>query len=111
MFSKYRNLLGELTRKNVKLKYRDSWLGIFWSFLQPLLNMIVLSVVFGNIFGANRKHIICYPVYLFTGRLLFEFFTSSTKRALTSFRSNAPIIKKYMYLNTCIPFRVFCQTL
>lgn len=76
MFSKYRNLLGELTRKNVKLKYRDSWLGIFWSFLQPLLNMIVLSVVFGNIFGANRKHIICYPVYLFTGRLLFEFFTS-----------------------------------
>lgn len=102
MFSKYRNLLGELTRKNVKLKYRDSWLGIFWSFLQPLLNMIVLSVVFGNIFGANRKYIICYPVYLFTGRLLFEFFTSSTKRALTSFRSNAPIIKKvyvpkYMY--------------
>lgn len=102
MFKKYRNLLNELTRKNVKLKYRDSWLGIFWSFLQPLLNMIVLSVVFGNIFGANRQHIVCYPVYLFTGRLLFEFFTSSTKRALTSFRSNAPIIKKvyvpkYMY--------------
>lgn len=102
MFKKYRNLLSELTRKNVKLKYRDSWLGIFWSFLQPLLNMIVLSVVFGNIFGSNREHIVCYPVYLFTGRLLFEFFTSSTKRALTSFRSNAPIIKKvyvpkYMY--------------
>ncbi len=102
MFSKYRTLLIELTRKNVKLKYRDSWLGIFWSFLQPLLNMIVLSVVFGNIFGADRDYIVCYPVYLFTGRLFFEFFTSSTKRALSSFRSNAPIIKKvyvpkYMY--------------
>lgn len=102
MFKKYRNLLSELTRKNVKLKYRDSCLGVFWSFLQPLLNMIVLSVVFGNIFGSDRKFIVCYPVYLFTGRLLFEFFTSSTKRALTSFRSNAPIIKKvyvpkYMY--------------
>lgn len=102
MFDKYKNLLRELTRKNVKLKYRDSWLGIFWSFLQPLMTMIVLTVVFGNIFGANRKHIVCYPVYLFTGRLLFEFFTSSTKKALTSFRSNAPIIKKvyvpkYMY--------------
>ena len=101
-FKKYRNLLSELTRKNVKLKYRDSWHGVFWSFLQPLLNMIVLSVVFGNIFGSDRKFIVCYPVYLFTGRLLFEFFTSSTKRALTSFRSNAPIIKKvyvpkYMY--------------
>lgn len=102
MFDKYKYLLRELTRKNVKLKYRDSWLGIFWSFLQPLLNMIVLTVVFGNIFGTNREHIVCYPVYLFTGRLMFEFFTSSTKKALVSFRSNAPIIKKvyvpkYMY--------------
>lgn len=102
MFDKYKYLLRELTRKNVKLKYRDSCLGIFWSFLQPLLNMIVLTVVFGNIFGANREHIVCYPVYLFTGRLMFEFFTSSTKKALVSFRSNAPIIKKvyvpkYMY--------------
>ncbi len=102
MFKKYRNLLGELTRKNVKLKYRDSWLGIAWSFIQPLLTMIVLTVVFGNIFGRNKANITCYPVYLFTGRLLFEFFTQSTKRALTSFRSNAPIIKKvyvpkYMY--------------
>lgn len=102
MFDKYKYLLRELTRKNVKLKYRDSWLGIFWSFLQPLLNMVVLTVVFGNIFGADRKNIVCYPVYLFTGRLMFEFFTSSTKKALVSFRSNAPIIKKvyvpkYMY--------------
>lgn len=101
MFTKYRYLLKELTRKNVKLKYRDSWLGIFWSFFQPLLNMIVLSVIFGNILGGNRN-IVCYPVYLFTGRLLFEFFTGSTKKALTSFRANAPIIKKvyvpkYMY--------------
>lgn len=102
MFHKYKYLLQELTRKNVKLKYRDSWLGIFWSFLQPLLNMIVLTVIFGGIFGAERKGIVCYPVYLFTGRLIFEFFTSSTKKALYSFRSNAPIMKKvyvpkYMY--------------
>lgn len=109
MFTKYRYLLKELTRKNVKLKYRDSWLGIFWSFFQPLLNMIVLSVIFGNILGGNRN-IVCYPVYLFTGRLLFEFFTGSTKKALTSFRANAPIIKKFMCLNICIPFRVFFQT-
>lgn len=102
MFSKYKNLLGELTRKTVKLKYRNSWLGIFWSFLQPLLNMIVLSVVFSGIFGRGNKNIICYPVYLFSGRLLYEFFTTATKQAMTSFRRNAAIIKKvyvpkYMY--------------
>lgn len=94
MFKKYNYLLLELTRKNIKLKYRDSWLGILWTFIQPLLNMIVLSVIFTSIFAGKRGNIICYPVYLFTGRLMFEFFTGSTKKALTSFRSNAPIIKK-----------------
>lgn len=102
MFNKYKNLLKELTKKNVKLKYRNSWLGILWSFLQPLLNMIVLSVVFGNLFGKDDKLFICYPVYLFTGRLLFSYFTTSTKQAMTSFRRNQAIIKKvyvpkYMY--------------
>ncbi len=102
MFKKYKNLLFELTRKNISLKYRNSWLGIFWSFLQPLLNMVVLSVVFGGLFGKSNKHVICYPVFLFTGRLLFDFFNSATKQAMTSFRRNAAIIKKvyvpkYMY--------------
>lgn len=102
MFKKYRGLLKELTRKDIKLKYRDSWLGIFWSFLQPLLTMAVLSVVFGAIFGRSLTGVVCYPVYLFSGRLLFEFFTSSTKKALGSFRANAAIMKKvyvpkYMY--------------
>lgn len=102
MFKKYKNLLKELTIKNIKLKYRHSWLGIFWSFLQPLLNMIVLSVVFGNMLGRKSDAIVCYPVFLFTGRLLFSFFTSSTKQAMVSFRLNQAIIKKvyvpkYMY--------------
>lgn len=102
MFNKYRNLLGELTKKNIKLKYRNSWLGVFWSFLEPLLNMAVLCVVFGGMFGRNAKGIACYPVWMFSGRLLYEFFNTSTKQAMTSFRRNAAIIKKvyvpkYMY--------------
>ncbi len=102
MYQKYKNLLTELTRKNVRLKYRNSWLGIFWSFLQPLLNMIVLSVVFGALFGRKNPEYACYPIYLFSGRLIFEFFSTATKQAMLSFRKNAAIIKKvyvpkYMY--------------
>ena len=102
MFKKYRNLLGELTRKSIKLKYRSSWLGILWSFFQPLLNMIVLSVVFGRLLGRNAAGVICYPVYLFSGRIIYEFFVTSTKQSMTAFRRNAAIIKKvyvpkYMY--------------
>lgn len=116
MFNKYKDLLMELTRKNVKLKYRNSWLGIFWSFLQPLLNMIVLSVIFGALLGRKKDGIVCYPVYLFSGRLIYEFFVTSTKQSLTAFRRNASIIKKvyvpkYMYplsstLSTFVTFAI-----
>ena len=102
MFKKYKYLLEELTRKNIRLKYRNSWLGIVWSFLQPLLNMAVLSVVFSGLFGKHSQYIICYPVFLFTGRLVYDFFNTATKQAMTSFRKNSAIIKKvyvpkYMY--------------
>lgn len=102
VFRKYKNLLSELTRKNVKLKYRSSWLGIFWSFLQPLLNMTVLSIVFTQIFKHDHNDVICFPVYLFAGRLMLDFFNTATRQAMTSFRVNQAIIKKvyvpkYMY--------------
>lgn len=73
MFNKYKDLLTELTRKNVKLKYRNSWLGIFWSFLQPLLNMIVLSVIFGALLGRKKDGIICYPVICSPADLFMNF--------------------------------------
>lgn len=93
-FLKYRYLLGELVKKSVKLQYRNSVLGMFWTFLQPLLTMIVLSVVFSNIFGRSGSGVVNYPVYLLSGRLLHEFFTQSTKRGMRAIRTNASIIKK-----------------
>lgn len=116
MFKKYKDLLAELTRKNVKLKYRNSWLGILWSFFQPLLNMVVLAVVFGALFGRSNDYVICFPVYLFTGRLIYDFFNVATKQSMISFRKNAAIIKKvyvpkYMYplssiLSTFVNFAI-----
>lgn len=91
---KYRFLLGEIVRKNVKLQYRNSVLGIFWTFLQPLMTTLVLVLVFGGIFGKSNEGIVCYPIYLLCGRLLYEFFTQSTKRAMRSIRNSASVIKK-----------------
>lgn len=91
---KYRYLMNEIVRKNVKLQYRDSFLGMLWTFLQPLFTMIVLVFIFGNIFGKSNKGVVCYPVYLLTGRLLFEFYTQSTKRAMRSIRNSASVLKK-----------------
>lgn len=93
-FLKYRYLIKELVSKNIKLQYRNSVLGMFWTFLQPLLTMIVLSFVFMKVFGRDSSKVVNYPVYLLCGRLLHEFFTSSTKKAMRSIRSRASIIKK-----------------
>ncbi len=91
---KYRYLVQEIVRKNIKLQYRNSFLGIFWTFLQPLLTMIVLVLVFSNIFGGSSSGVVCYPIYVLTGRLLYECFTQSTKRAMHSVRNSASVIKK-----------------
>ena len=93
-FMKYRYLLGELVMKNIKLQYRNSVLGVLWTFLQPLLTMIVLAFVFNNLFGRDSSKVVNYPVYLLSGRLLHQFFVQSTKRAMKSIRSHTSIIKK-----------------
>ncbi len=93
-FMKYRFLLKELVHKDIKLQYRNSVLGIFWTFLQPLLTMIVLSFVFMNVFGRGNSKTGNYPVYLLCGRLLYQFYTTATKRAMTSIRRQASMIKK-----------------
>lgn len=98
-FTKYRFLLGELVKKGIKLKYRRSYLGILWTLLEPLMTMMVLTLVFGTFFGNGDP---TYPVYILTGRLLYSFFSTATKGAMRSIRQNAAMIKKvyvpkYMY--------------
>ncbi len=93
-FYKYRYLLYEIVRKNIKLQYRNSVLGIFWTFLQPLLTTIVLVLIFDGGFGRKDADLVNYPIFRLCGRLIFEFYTQSTKRAMRSIRLSASVIKK-----------------
>lgn len=90
-FFKYRYLLTELVKKDIKIRYRRSVLGIFWSFMEPLLYMIVLTVIFSTLFHRSIPN---YPVYLLTGRLVFSFFSSGTNSSMRSIHGNAGTIKK-----------------
>ena len=101
----YKFLLSELVKKGIKLKYRRSYLGIVWSLLEPLLTMIVLTIVFGTLYGNTDK---TFPVYILTGRLIYSYYSTATKSALKSIRANSAMIKKvyvpkYLYpLSTVI---------
>lgn len=90
-FWRYRYLLFELVKKGIKLKYRRSYLGIIWSLLEPIMTTIVLTIVFGTLFGNDNRE---FPLYILSGRLLYSFFSQGTKTALRSVRANSSMIKK-----------------
>lgn len=90
-FKRYRFLLKELVVKGIKLKYRRSYLGLVWTLLEPLLTTMVLTFVFGSLLGRGDA---LYPVYILTGRLLYSCFSSASKIAMRSIRSNQAMIKK-----------------
>ncbi|MCC3399634.1 ABC transporter permease, partial [Clostridiales bacterium AHG0011] len=90
-FIKYKDLLKQLVLKDVKLKYRRSFLGYVWSVLNPLLIMCVMTLVFSTVFKRNIEN---YPVYLFTGQLLFNYMNTSTHQAISSITSSGALLKK-----------------
>lgn len=91
VYNKYRFLIKQLVLRDFKTKYKRSMLGFMWSFLNPLLTMVIQYVVFSTIFRSNIEN---FPVYLLTGSIIFNFFTESVGVGLISIVVNAPLITK-----------------
>ena len=94
-------LLEELIKRDFKKKYKRSILGMWWSVLSPLLMLLVMRLVFTNIFA--REGVEHYTTYLFCGNLIFSFFNESTTQGMSSLMSNAAIftkinVPKYLFL-------------
>ena len=97
---KYNFLFEELVKRDFKKRYKRTYLGIFWSMLAPLLNLLVMALVFTRFFGAEIPH---YIIYLFAGNLIFFYFKESTNGGMQSLIVNSNIIKvikapKYIFL-------------
>ena len=91
MIKKYWFLFEELVKRDFKQKYKRTVLGMGWSILSPLLQLLVMTVVFSNFFADNMEH---YTIYLFCGNLLFGYFTESTTGGMSSLLGNAHIFSK-----------------
>lgn len=98
-FYSYRHLLYQLVARDVKLKYRRSFLGYLWSILNPLMTMIIMVAVFSNMFRFDIEN---YPVYLIIGQTIFNFVSESTNHAMWSITGNAALLKK-----TYVPKYIF----
>lgn len=93
LLHRYRFLMEQLIARDFKIKYKRSVLGVFWSFLNPLLMMSVQYVVFSHILNV-RGDVQHYAIYLLCGIVVWNGFNDSVTQAMRSITSNAPLITK-----------------
>lgn len=96
----YQFLFEELVKRDFKKRYNRTVLGIVWSVLSPLLMLSVMAVIFGNFFGRSIEH---YVIYLFSGQIIFNYFTEATNEGMLALVSNSSIftkinVPKYLFL-------------
>ena len=98
-FYNHRYLLQLLVTRDIKIKYRRSFLGYIWSVLNPLLTMLVMWLVFSHLF---RFDIPNFPVYLLTGQVMFGFMSEATNMSMGAIIANTGLLKK-----TYVPKYIF----
>ncbi|MBO5357079.1 MAG: ABC transporter permease [Clostridia bacterium] len=87
------NITRELVKKNIKIQYRNSVIGIFWTVLNPFLNMLVMYFVFGTILNYSETDK-TYALYLLCGNIIFNMMRGATSQSLTSLVHNRGLLTK-----------------
>src|SRR5450756_975154 len=100
----YRELLYFLTWKDVLIRYKQAVLGVAWAVLQPVLTMIVFTVIFNKLLGVGSgSYGVPYPVFTYAGLLPWSLFAGSLSRSGTSLVGNANLITKVYFPRLVIP--------
>lgn len=89
-----RSLITLFAFNEVKLRYRNSFLGFLWTFLEPLLMLSVLYFVFTNIFKSQIEN---YPIFLLLGLIIWYMFSRSTTMGLSSLLDKGSILQKVYF--------------
>ena len=90
-YKKYQFLFEELVRRDFTKKYKRTALGIGWSVLSPLLQLLVMKIMLTRFFATGIEH---YTTFLFAGNIVFNYFNESTNSGMTALAENASIISK-----------------
>jgi len=93
---KYKDLIWELTLREIKARYKQSFLGFFWVVLNPFFQMLILSFVFSKILRFGNLGV-PYPIFLYAGLLPWTFLSNSLNASLNSLSSNASLIKQIYF--------------
>ncbi|RJP34688.1 MAG: ABC transporter permease [Actinobacteria bacterium] len=99
----YRELLFNLTRKEVKVKYKNSFLGFIWSLVTPLMMLVVFYVAFGVIFKLRAMDMKYYAFYLMAGILPWNFLSQTLTQGVASVVMNSDLVKKVYFPREVLP--------
>lgn len=100
---RYRGLIQSLVSRDLKARYRGSTLGFFWSFVNPLLLLLIYSFVFTYLLKNRAEGIQPYAVFMFTGLLPWTWFASSLNEATGALISGGNLIKKVLFPAEVLP--------
>jgi ABC-2 type transport system permease protein len=104
----YRELLVGMTRKELKVKYKNSVLGFAWSLLNPLLYLFVFYIAFVKILGSA---IPAFPIYLLSGLLVWNLFSAGLATACGAVVGNSGLVKKVAFPREILPLAAVGSTL
>ena len=99
---RYRELFFFLSWRDILVRYKQTVIGIFWAIIRPLLQMIILTFIFGKLAGMHSGGL-PYAVMVFAGMLPWQFFSSSMSEASNSLIANAPMLSKIYFPRIIIP--------
>jgi len=100
---RYRELLYFLTWRDIKVRYKQTVLGVLWAFLQPFLSIVVFSVIFGRVMEVPSEGF-PYPIFVCAGVLPWQFFAGSLRRSSASVVEGAHIFTKVYFPRLILPF-------
>lgn len=98
----YRELVYFLTWKDVTVKYKQTVIGILWAVIQPLMAMLIFTIFFGQ-FAKIPSEGVPYPIFVYTGLLLWQFFVSSLNDIANSLINNQSIVSKVYFPRLILP--------
>ena len=104
----YRQLLKSNVRKEIRGKYKGSFLGVLWSFVNPLLMTLVYAIVFPFLLRSSQPH---YTTFIVIGILPWTWFTSSIAQGTNSILINGGIIKKVYFPRVILPISIITSGL
>lgn len=100
---RYRELLYFLAWRDVKVRYKQTLIGVAWVVLRPLLTMAVLTLVFNRIAGLGSDNDVPYPLLVLAGLLPWQFFTAAFSESGNSLVGNAQMISKVYFPRIIVP--------